>query len=154
MQMLTKLLLAVGALATVLIIRATIAGVDGSGVFLRMLRNTAYSCAEGDYTRTRYASVPLLGRTLSLTVDISSAECGCNAAWYLVSMAQNTASPGMCDGDFYCDASNVCGVRCAEIDLMEANKHAFHAVLHTAADGNGVGNGLGGGWAGLPNDGS
>ena len=48
MQLFTKLVLALGALATVLITRATIAGVDGLGVFGRMLRNTAYSCAEGD----------------------------------------------------------------------------------------------------------
>ena len=58
----------------------------------------ADSCSEGNYDDTVYSSVKLLGRTLSLTVDLSAAECGCNAAWYLVNMAQN-AQPGICDGD-------------------------------------------------------
>jgi hypothetical protein len=47
-------------------------------------------------------------------------------------------------GDYYCDANAVCGVRCAEVDLAEANTHAFHATAHTAADGGGSGGGIGG----------
>ena len=86
---------------------------NGARVYL------ANKCVEGDFTKTTFAAVPLLGRTLSITVDISAAQCGCNAAWYLVNMAQNTQQPGTCGGDYYCDANVVCGVRCAEIDLME-----------------------------------
>ena len=97
----------------------------------------ADSCTEGDYASTTYASPSLLGKTLSLTVDLSAAQCGCNAAFYLVSMAQNT-QPGTCGGDYYCDANDVCGVRCAEIDLMEANRYAFHTALHAAWDNNGI----------------
>ena len=70
--------------------------------------------AEGDYAAVRYAAVPLLGRTLSVSVDLSGVECGCNGALYLVSMA-GAARPGHCGGDFYCDANNVCGVECVEI---------------------------------------
>jgi len=56
---------------------------------------------EDDYTAVRYARVPLLGRTLSFTVDLSSVGCGCVASVYLVPMADMT-QPGSCGGDYYC----------------------------------------------------
>lgn len=43
-----------------------------------------------------------------------------------------------------CDANAVCGVRCVEIDLLEANRHAFHVTAHHADDDGGDGTGLGG----------
>jgi hypothetical protein len=100
---------------------------NGARVYL------ADSCVEGAYEQTRFAAVPLLGSTLAFSVDLSNAECGCNAAFYVTAMRQNTDA-GLCDGDFYCDAANVCGVRCVELDLMEANRKAFHSVLHTKWD--------------------
>jgi hypothetical protein len=36
----------------------------------------AQKCVEGRYNETRYAAIPLLGRTISLTVDISASKCG------------------------------------------------------------------------------
>lgn len=110
----------------------------------------AESCSEGSYASTRYAAMKLLGATLSVTVDLSAAYCGCVAAFYLVSMAQNT-EPGNCGGDRYCDANKVCNVACTEIDLMEANQFSFHAALHASNDPNGLVNGQGGGHYGLIN---
>ena len=80
-----------------------------------------------------YSGWSLLGREISFTIDLSAAECGCNAAVYLVSMKQNK-EPGTCDGDFYCDGAAVCGTTCAEIDLIEANRHALHVTAHDGAD--------------------
>jgi len=89
-----------------------------------------------------YSAWTLLGRTVSFTVDLSAAGCGCNIAFYLVSMRTN-AQEGTCSGGnsgaYYCDANSVCGVRCDELDLMEANSRAFHSVAHHLNDGSGQG---------------
>lgn len=75
----------------------------------------------------------LLDQSLSFTVDLSQAGCGCNAALYLTPMpAYNSGQqpdPTRC-GDYYCDANNVCGVLCPEIDLVEANNAAMQVTPH------------------------
>uniref|UniRef100_A0A7S2E5V8 cellulose 1,4-beta-cellobiosidase (non-reducing end) n=1 Tax=Haptolina brevifila TaxID=156173 RepID=A0A7S2E5V8_9EUKA len=103
----------------------------------------ADTCDEGRYDHSAYAAWDLLGRSLSFTVDLSSADCGCVAAFYLVGMNQNT-NPGYCNGDYYCDAAQVCGFGCVEIDLMEANRRGLTATAHVESDKAGVGKGLGG----------
>jgi hypothetical protein len=99
-------------------------------------------CVENTYDNNYYAASPLLGNTLRYTIDLAGAGCGCNAAVYLVSMKQNT-QVSTC-GDYYCDANSVCGVKCTEVDIMEANMYAFHSTLHAADDGTGQGFGYGG----------
>jgi hypothetical protein len=103
-------------------------------------------CTAGTYDASDYLSLNLLGKTISYTTDLSKAECGCNAAFYLTSMRQH-GRKSEC-GDFYCDANNVCGESCTEIDLQEGNKFAWHSTLHTASDKSGLGGGYGGGGSG------
>mmetsp|Transcript_775 Transcript_775/g.1922 ORF Transcript_775/g.1922 Transcript_775/m.1922 type:complete len:634 (-) Transcript_775:85-1986(-) len=108
----------------------------------------AEQCTAGKFDNTQYLALDLLGKTLRYTTDMSGAGCGCNAALYLVAMRQNSIV-GSCN-DYYCDANSVCDVSCAEIDIQEANIHAWHSTLHGAQDHSGVGAGLGGGdsWTG------
>eukprot|EP01065_Artemidia_motanka_P023198 TRINITY_DN2766_c0_g1_i1.p1 TRINITY_DN2766_c0_g1~~TRINITY_DN2766_c0_g1_i1.p1 ORF type:complete len:297 (+),score=119.70 TRINITY_DN2766_c0_g1_i1:69-893(+) len=81
-----------------------------------------------------FLSLPLLGRTLSYTVDVSAVGCACNAALYMVAMP--AADPTEC-GDYYCDANKVCGVNCVEMDVQECNNHAWATTPHSAYDGGG-----------------
>ena len=96
-----------------------------------------------DYACVDYlaGATMLAGKTLSVELDLSDVGCGCNAAIYLVSMPQNRR-PGECF-DFYCDANNVCGNSCTEIDLMEANQVAWVSTVHVADDPDGDGFGYG-----------
>lgn len=103
----------------------------------------AKDCNAGTYDHNQYLALNLLGKVMKYTIDISGAGCGCNAAFYLVSMHQNS-QPSSCH-DYYCDANNVCGVSCAEIDIQEANQFSWHSTLHSAHDRSGKGAGFGGG---------
>jgi len=103
----------------------------------------ADSCEAGRFDNTQYLALNLLAKTFRYTVDLNGAGCGCNAALYLTSMYQNM-NKSTC-GDYYCDANAVCGVRCAEIDIQEANLYSWHSTLHAAADNSGLGEGIGGG---------
>ena len=75
----------------------------------------------------------LVGGAIEYDVDLSASGCGCNAAFYLVSMpgydAQQHEAPSGA-GDFYCDANKVGGVWCPEMDIMEANTYAWHTTPH------------------------
>ena len=110
---------------------------NGARVYL------ADRCTEGRYNPRDYAHLHLLNRTLSFTVDLSApVACGCNAAFYLGELYSNN-EPGACDGDYYCDAASVCGVKCFEYDLMEANQQTFQSTFHLSTDhGGGVAWGL------------
>jgi len=125
------------------------AHVDSSGRVVPHMNGRAYfanECRPGVYDHTQYLAFNLLGKTVRYTTDISGLACGCNAAFYLTSMRRNSHA-SQCS-DYYCDANNVCGESCAEIDLQEANMHSWHSTLHTRTDHSGLGAGYGGGGAG------
>jgi hypothetical protein len=103
----------------------------------------ADTCTEGTYRNDDYVAMKLLGKKLRYTADVSAAGCGCNAAFYLVSMRQNR-EVSSCN-DYYCDANHVCGVKCVEVDIQEASKRAWHSTLHSNSDSAGLGGGFGGG---------
>jgi hypothetical protein len=95
--------------------------------------NASAAAFTADLFETR---LPMLGHTWSFTMDISTVGCGCNAALYAVAMpgvaADGSLTPGS-DGDFYCDANDVTGTWCTEIDLIEANTAAMAATPHACA---------------------
>ena len=60
-------------------------------------------------------------------MDLSLVDCSCDASVYLVSMGQSTPQ-----GANYCDIQGVDGSQpCTEIDLLEGNKRAIQATMHT-----------------------
>jgi len=121
--------------------------ISGTGVtlFTNARAYFANTCEEMSYDHRRYLALNLLGKTMRYTADISGAGCGCNAAFYLVSMPQNEDVSDC--GDYYCDVNATCGVFCAEIDIQEANQHAWRSTLHSSHDREGRTDGSGGGGA-------
>ena len=81
-----------------------------------------------------FYEMPLLGKRLTFNVDMSNVGCNCNGALYFTTMpAYNSAQqpvPGK-DGSYYCDANQVGGTYCPEMDVMEANKFAMASTAHT-----------------------
>lgn len=124
----------------------------GETVFPRMGGRLYFAerCLAGAYVNTDYVAWNFLGKKLSYTTEIAGTELGCNAALYLTSMQQNSATSQCLD--HYCDANRVCGEACAEIDLQEANQHAWRSTLHVSDDPEGLGGGFGSvmpGWSKL-----
>ena len=98
-------------------------------------------CVESQYISSGYVSWQLerlLGSTISVTIDLSAAACGCAASFALAPMHWSS-EPGVCDGDYYCNPSATCGVSCAELALFEANRHAFKTRAHSAMGPVGLG---------------
>jgi len=122
-----------------------VAEMDGRGYF-------GSTCTAGAYNNEQYVALDLRGKTFKYTTDLSLAGCGCSARLSLTSMRQNS-NPTEC-GDHYCDANKICGEACAEIDLQEGNRYAWHSTVHGTDDRWGLGLGFGGGgfgWSGPRN---
>jgi len=86
------------------------------------------------YSPYIFQEYKLLGKTISYTVDLSSIGCSCNSAFYLVTMpgygSNGQPTPGKYE-DYYCDANEVGGVWCWEMDIQEANQYVTAATPHT-----------------------
>jgi hypothetical protein len=106
---------------------------DGGGVELgfgtRAYVMVTPNLPKSSSNRSDFKEFALLGKMINVTVDLNSASCGCNAAFYLTSMPAPAGSPGT-GGDWYCDANSVGGNSCPEIDLIEANQNALHTTVH------------------------
>jgi len=115
--------------------------IDGDTLTLR--HNAGFSVlskCEKDWEPDSIAQFKLLGRTMSFTVDLSRVGCACNLAFYLISSPArdllghpNPGTDRAGQPPYYCDANKVGGQWCPEIDIMEANNHAFQATLHSCA---------------------
>jgi len=80
-----------------------------------------------------YTFIPLAGNRITVTIDLGNPgpSCGCNIAFFLVSMPSKQKN--IWGGD-YCDANCVGERCCAEFDLMEMNIHSFQATSHPCSD--------------------
>jgi len=88
---------------------------------------------EDKFTPNVFKPFFLLDKTLGFTADLSTVVCGCNAAFYFTKMpaydANQQPNPTTC-GNYYCDANNVCGAWCPEMDVLEANRAGLAVTPH------------------------
>lgn len=98
---------------------------------------TLFSEFSGHWEPDDIAQLKLLGHSISFSVDLSAVSCACNLAFYLIAAppldwngkpSRGTERDGQ--PPYYCDANMVGGQWCPEIDIMEANNHAFQATPH------------------------
>ena len=75
----------------------------------------------------------LLNGAVEYDVDLSQMGCGCVAAFYTVALPAIGADgqPDNTDGYYYCDANNITGEFCPEMDIMEANQYSWRTTPHT-----------------------
>jgi len=77
--------------------------------------------------------VSLLGGSVDYDVELSQANCGCVAGFYLTSSPGKNSSGEYwnTDGYYYCDGNQVGGNYCPEFDIMEANIWSFATTPHS-----------------------
>ena len=101
------------------------------------------SSCDSNFSPSMFANkIPMLGRVWRFLYDTSSAGCGCNLSLYATAMPaiSSNGQPAPTRGnDYYCDANDVEGYWCTEMDVLETNVAALKSTLHacTLADKNG-----------------
>eukprot|EP00405_Crypthecodinium_cohnii_P034349 CAMPEP_0206527044 /NCGR_PEP_ID=MMETSP0325_2-20121206/1106_1 /ASSEMBLY_ACC=CAM_ASM_000347 /TAXON_ID=2866 /ORGANISM="Crypthecodinium cohnii, Strain Seligo" /LENGTH=613 /DNA_ID=CAMNT_0054022363 /DNA_START=31 /DNA_END=1872 /DNA_ORIENTATION=+ len=98
---------------------------------------SAFTSSSEEWTHEAFMQLKLLGHSISFTVDLSAVGCACNLAFYLISGPAigpngtfDRGSDRQGQPPYYCDANKVGGQWCPEVDIMEANNHAFQATPH------------------------
>lgn len=114
-------------------------GVVGNGT-LTIKHNagmTAFDSCKEEWSPESISQLKLLGKSIGFTVDLSEVGCACNLAFYLISMPARDWEGKLHAGTdrggqpkYYCDANQVGGQWCPEVDIMEANNHALQSTLH------------------------
>jgi len=98
---------------------------------------TLFNSFQGEWQPQGMTQLKLMGKAIKFTVDLSHVGCACNLAFYLISAPargwDGHLSAGTDRGGqppYYCDANQVGGQWCPEVDIMEANNNAFAATPH------------------------
>jgi hypothetical protein len=81
-----------------------------------------------------FYSPNLFGGKIEFDIDLGGAGCSCNVAFYLVSAPGRDYNGNPVRGnrnDYYCDANQVGGIWCPEMDIMEANLYNWRMTPHT-----------------------
>jgi hypothetical protein len=80
---------------------------------------------------TSFLKPQLLGGSVEYDIDMTKANCGCDADIYLVALPAISADGQYdnTDGYWYCGA-NYGKAKCPEFDIMEGNKYGFHTAAH------------------------
>lgn len=109
---------------------------ESSGTTLNIpYNNRGYFSNTPNLDPTQFYTPNLLGGAVDYDVDLSQSNCGCVAAFYMVSMPGKDASGNYwnTDGYYYCDANQVGGNYCPEFDIMEANQWTTQTTPHSCS---------------------
>jgi len=93
-----------------------------------------------DFSPESYQQIKLEDLTIKWTVDMKAATCSCNSAIYMVAMPGKNADGSYApsdDGTYYCDANDITGIWCPEMDLAEANQYSVQITPHKCTGKNG-----------------
>jgi hypothetical protein len=121
---------------------APLAQTNGTAVMLQHDAQVQIAAtANASYDPNMFVEYKLKGKTVSYMVDLSQISCSCNSALYFVTMpgigSNGQPNPGQ-GGDYYCDANDVNGEWCWELDVQEANMYVTQTTPHQCSQNPGT----------------